>query len=276
MVSTCTASASDSSRRLRSSSAVSVLGRRRCAAQPAPSARWCRAARSVAAACRSWPTWRRSVSRRSPSTACEHAAGQALAERDRLESATATPRRAAPAPSGAGGGGRLPGVLVGGGDLLGASSRGRRERRRRARGGEAGRSIASSSRSHSRAGAVPNTLPAPLMTAGTPTSSSASRTSAALRLVRTSTAMWPGRTALAPRVAVLGADSISRPRTAARRCRRRGRGRCARGRPAPARSPLRGQADPSSRCSDADPQRRGTGAPVRRGARLAAAARTWR
>ena len=39
----------------------------------------------------------------------------------------------------------------------------------RARGGEVGRSIASSSRSHSRAGGVPNTLPAPLMTAGTPT-----------------------------------------------------------------------------------------------------------
>ena len=63
----------------------------------------------------------------------------------------------------------------------------------RARGGEVGRSIASSSRSQSRAGAEPNTLPAPLITAGTSTSSSASRTSAAVRWVRTSTATWPGR-----------------------------------------------------------------------------------
>ena len=52
-----------------------------------------------------------------------------------------------------------------------------------ARVGEVGRSSASSSRSQWRAGPVPNTLPAPLMTAGTPASSSASRISAAVRLV---------------------------------------------------------------------------------------------
>ena len=58
----------------------------------------------------------------------------------------------------------------------------------RARGGWAGRSIASSRRSHSRAGSVPKTLPAPLITAGTSTASSASRTRAAFLFVRTSTA----------------------------------------------------------------------------------------
>ena len=62
-----------------------------------------------------------------------------------------------------------------------------------ARAGEDGRSIASSRRSQSRAGAVPKTLPAPLMTAGMSTSSRASRISAALRWVRTRTATWPGR-----------------------------------------------------------------------------------
>ena len=60
---------------------------------------------------------------------------------------------------------------------------------------EAGRSSASSSRSHSWAGSVPNTLPAPLITAGTPASRSASRIIAACRLVRTSTARCAGRTA---------------------------------------------------------------------------------
>ena len=63
---------------------------------------------------------------------------------------------------------------------------------------DAGRSSASSSRSHWRAGSVPKTLPAPLMTAGTATSSSASRIIAACRLVRTSTARWPGLMASEP------------------------------------------------------------------------------
>ena len=67
-----------------------------------------------------------------------------------------------------------------------------------ARAIDAGRSSASSRRSHWRAGSVPNTLPAPLMTAGTPTSSRASRIIAACRLVRTSTAMWAGCTASEP------------------------------------------------------------------------------
>ena len=69
-----------------------------------------------------------------------------------------------------------------------------------ARVGAVGRSSASSSRSQWRAGSVPNTLPAPLMTAGTPTASSASRISAAVRLVCTSTATWPGRTGPVPAI----------------------------------------------------------------------------
>ena len=99
-------------------------------------------------------------------------------------------------------------VLAGAGDLLGRSSRGTASAPpARARGDDVGRSSASSSRSQSRAGAVPNTLPAPLITAGMPAASSASRTSAALRCVRTSTATWPGRIALAPQhLAVVVAD----------------------------------------------------------------------
>ena len=118
----------------------------------------------------------------------------------------------------------------------------------RARGVEVGRSIASSSRSQSRAGGVPNTLPAPLITAGIPAASSSSRTSAALRCVRTSTATWPGATALAAPARCRrrrGARSRRR-RRAARRGRRRGPWRCARAptrcarsRPASARSTAR-------------------------------------
>ena len=51
----------------------------------------------------------------------------------------------------------------------------------RARSVEAGRSSASSSRSQSCAAAVANTLPAPLITAGTPAPSSASRTRSRVR-----------------------------------------------------------------------------------------------
>ena len=61
----------------------------------------------------------------------------------------------------------------------------------RARAVETGRSTASSSRSHSSAAGVAKTLPAPLMTAGTPARSSASSTSAASLFVGTSTATWP-------------------------------------------------------------------------------------
>ena len=61
-----------------------------------------------------------------------------------------------------------------------------------ARSRAVGRSSASSRRSHSWAGSVAKTDPAPPMTAGTPTANKASRTSVACELARTSTAMSPG------------------------------------------------------------------------------------
>ena len=159
MVSTCTASASDSSRRLRSSSLVScsAAAMRRRSHDVSAVVPICSV---VAAACRSWPTWRRSVSRRSPSTGSQRAAGHALDERDRLRQRRDARAAQHRGPVGAGGGGRPP--------------RRRRPRRRRARRTSrgtrsspprapawrrCGRSIASRRRSHSRAGAVPNTLP---------------------------------------------------------------------------------------------------------------------
>ena len=127
--------------------------------------------RSVAAApCSSWPTWRRSVRRRSPSATDRTRPGSRSIKRDRLGQATPGRAAAAPPPRRAAAGGRPP------------TPRRRRPRRRSAvqprnevivaacaRTVEAGRSSASSSRSHSRAAGVANTLPAPLMTAGTPT-----------------------------------------------------------------------------------------------------------
>ena len=68
----------------------------------------------------------------------------------------------------------------------------------RARTLETGRSTASSSRSHSSAAGVANTLPAPLITAGTPARSSAPSTSAASLFVGTRTAMCRGRTGSRP------------------------------------------------------------------------------
>ena len=102
----------------------------------------------------------------------------------------------------------LPGpavVVVGGRELLGGPADERRQRggmgadhrRRAARAPRA-------ARSQSRAGPVANTLPAPLITAGTPASPSASRTSAAWRFVRTSTARWSGLTSVVRSRAVLG------------------------------------------------------------------------
>ena len=125
-----------------------------------------------AAACSSWPTWRRSVRRRSPVGEREHAARQPLDERDRLD------QRRQPAPRAAPRAQRVQAAV----DVL--PRRRRRPPRRRSAGPaqerasssprvratrRGGRSIASSSRSHSRAAGVANTLPAPLMTAGTPT-----------------------------------------------------------------------------------------------------------
>ena len=64
----------------------------------------------------------------------------------------------------------------------------------RARAGAVGCSSASRSRSHSPAWVVVKTLPGATTTAGTPRALRASRTRLACRLVRTSTARWPGCT----------------------------------------------------------------------------------
>ena len=66
--------------------------------------------------------------------------------------------------------------------------------RARTRVDDDGRSSASRRALQSRATGARNTLPAPLITAGTPTASRASRTVAASRLRLTRTAMCPGRT----------------------------------------------------------------------------------
>ncbi len=146
----------------------------------------------------------------------------------------------------------------------------------RARVGEAGRSIAPSRRSQSRAAAVPKTLPAPLMTAGTPTASSSSRTSAALRWVRTSTATWPGQTVARPRTVPSSARrSICAPELSSRtRSAARSRAMCSRAgallaNPLPVRVT-------SSRRSTRTRSGAATGAPDSRGARLGAAALTVR
>ena len=148
----------------------------------------------------------------------EHAPGRPSTERDRLGQRGDARARAARAPSGAGGGGRPPTRPRPRRRPARRASRGTTSAPPRARAAaDVGRSIASSSRSHSRAGAVPNTLPAPLITAGTPTASSASRTSAASRLVRTSTATWPGRTRRRARAAPSSSrTSISAPEASSR------------------------------------------------------------
>ena len=196
-MSTCTASASDSSRRLRSSSPVSCSAAViRWRSQPVSAVAPSRSA--AAAACSSWPTWRRSVRRRSPSSSESSRPGRPSTSVIRSSSA-ATPRTrstrahscrrrwtsshaSSPAPA----------------TCSASQPRNGVSAAARARAGALGRSIASSSRSQSRAGSEPNTLPAPLITAGISTASSASRTSAAWRCVRTSTATCPGRTGVLP------------------------------------------------------------------------------
>ena len=176
IVSTCTASASDSRRRLRSSSPVSCSAsaiRRRShpvsAVVPRCSAR--------AAA---WSSCADVAQVGQPPLAAgepQHALGQALGQRDLLDQRGDALHAQHPRPAVQ--------ALV---DLLPRGFVGRRRPRSddqprngvsaaaRARG-DGGRALDAppSSRSQSRAWGVPNTLPAPLMTAGTPTSSSASR-----------------------------------------------------------------------------------------------------
>ena len=194
MVSTWTASASDSRRRLRSSSVVSSPASAICRRSHAVSA-VTPACSAIAASCSSWATWRRSVRRRSPSWVRSTRSGSPSDERDRLGAARRPRGSAAAAPRRAAGGAaprapprrRTPGPAR---SSRGTGSAPRRAPAARRTGARAPRAAAASRAP----GVVPKTLPAPLMTAGMPASSSASRTSAALRCVRTSTATWPGRT----------------------------------------------------------------------------------
>ena len=91
----------------------------------------------------------------------------------------------------------LPLLLAGAGHALGAPAEEAASARRSARARERPGAPAPPAASATRApGSVANTLPAPLITAGTPAASSASRMRAALRLVGTSTAMSPGATCI--------------------------------------------------------------------------------
>ena len=176
-----------------------------------------------AARCSSWPTWRRSVSRRSPSSSASIRADRSSATVI-VSSSAATPRvrrmraqscrrrwtsshsqLSSSAPACARRCADHPRKQVSAAEW--------------ARVIEAGRSSASIRRSHSRAMSVPNTLPAPLMTAGTPASSSAWRTSAACQLVRTSTARCPGQTTSSSiRARELNSATTSPARSSAMNC----------------------------------------------------------
>ena len=100
-----------------------------------------------------------------------------------------------------------------------------------------------------------------------PGASSASRTCAALRCVRTSTATWPGATGSRPqpRRRLRAHLDLRAGRPAARRGRRRGRRRCARARAAcgvaAARAPIAGASRRATRMRSGA----ATGAPVSRG-----------
>ena len=211
----------------------------------------------------------------------EHPRRQPSASGDRLQQRGHAAHRAAPAPSRAAAGGPPPTPSrrrSARREPLGATSRRTASARRQwARVIEAGRSSASSSRSQSRAGSVANTLPAPLITAGTPPSSSASRTIAAWRLV----AHEHGEVAGADRGRSARSAPCSRP-SASRLQQRDDVGgqvarRCARGAGLLAKPSL-GQRDRRVLAHrDADAQRRGD----RRAASAASAggrsaARTWR
>ena len=190
------------------------------------SARWCPSCSCDAAACSSCPMWRRSVSRRSPRA--RPGPGRARPSvRVIVSSSAATPRAQHPGP-----------IVQRRWTSSQPRSRPRRGARRSADQPKNGVSAAvwarrptrgapapRAGRSQSRADSVPNTLPAPLITAGTPAASSASRTIAAWRLVRTSTARCPGGHRLGSGHSLPGAVALldrSAGRRAARRHRPRG------------------------------------------------------
>ena len=255
---------------------------RRSAAAATPSARSCPAARRSRPRAGAGRRGAGRSARRSPSASASTRAGQALDQRDRLGRATRRPARAARAPSRAAGGGPPPTpprrrhATCSAVQPRNARQRGRARARAATSAARAPRAAAAS-RAPAR---VPNTLPAPLITAGTPTASSASRIErgVAVRAHEHGDVAGPHGLA-AERRAVVGAaldlgargqqrddvggevlgDVLARRRRCARsRCvveldRRRRRG----GRPARAAAPR-------------------SGAPRSRGARLASAARTVR
>ena len=233
-----------------------------------------RAARSVAAACSSSPTWRRSVSRRSPSTVASTRSGSASVERDRLEQRRDAARRAARAPSGAGAGA--------------ASSRRRRPRRRPARRVQPRNEVSAAARARggrrralerleqpqpvARRLGVANTLPAPLITAGTPTRSSASRTQRGVA-VACERAPRRGRARIGrarPVPTSIGARATAARTTSAARSRGDVPPRAAR-----ASVALRGRPTTARAATTRIRSGAVTGAPGRRGSRCARRA-TWR
>ncbi len=206
MVITWTASASDSRRRARSS------------LSPSRSTSWIRRPSQVAravgpnpsdtpASWRSWATWRRSVMKRSPDarvrtrrgTSCELLTLSNSAAIPWSRSSAAQRCRDQCRPSHDSSDAVASSFAVQPTKQVNATSA--------ARSRAVGRSKASRRRSHSLAGSVANTEPEPPITAGTLTAWSASRTSAACELSRTSTAMWPGCTSTCPR------SRPSRPRS---------------------------------------------------------------
>ena len=182
IVRTCTASASDSSRRVRSSSPPSSTAARiRARSQPARAVVPRRS--STATRCRSWPTWRRSVMRRSPST-CSKTRSVSRSDAVMTSSSEATPRvrstRAQPCRR------RWTDSQV---SSSASATRWAVQPRNGvraaawARGPDVGRSSACRRSCHAFALSLAKTLPAPLMTAGTPTRRSASCTSVAWRVL---------------------------------------------------------------------------------------------
>ena len=263
----CCGGSSAPGRPRRRTRAAGCAPRRPCPARPrrsagaaTPSAPSTPSCSADAAACRSWPTWRRSVSRRSPSAHARIRSGR-RSPSVIVSVSDATPRRAEHrAPSRAGAGGRPPSRRRRRRRPARPTSRGSRSAPPRGPGSsEAGRSIASSRRSHSRAGPVAKTLPAPLITAGI-----------ADRVERVAdqrgVAVGPDehrRHAPArpapdrPRRRVRRGARAPRLRTAAGRRRRRGPRRCARGPTRWSRYPPRvSSIVGSSRHSIRTPQRR--------------------
>ena len=241
-----------------------VLARpRRSAGAATPSARSCRAART-AAACSSWATWRRSVSRRSPSDQREHALGQPLVERDRLgqRGDAAQPQHARPVVQAAGGRSPTPrrrpwrpARRSSRGSDVSAAARARARPSRALERLEQPQPLARRRRAEHAAGAVDD---------GGDAAPRRARRAPARRCgcVRTSTATSPGPRR-APR-------RPARPSRAAARGRPRGRARRARAPSRVARVALRRALEPgSSRCTT----RTRSGAPrARAGAARASAA----